>query len=217
MVTNGTEILIKPPMQSQWAHTAAYGMIYFWSAQKPFWGGSWIHLQLKGPSGRRNYGNPLPSEPYVPGWGCRGHRGGIAELSHAEWPLDTGAAEKLKEKHLQSGPSAEASFINWNNNNNDRGMTRLVAAGWDSWALCCFDYPDIQLVGCLYGHTCGREDKHSWANLVPHLASAQASGLILSSDGSYGHPPSHIQKGAAVFNDNLLQERLWQFCWCLLL
>lgn len=52
IVTKGTEILVKGPMQPQWAHTAAYGMFYFWAiwwTQKPFcfWGGSWIHLQLK--------------------------------------------------------------------------------------------------------------------------------------------------------------------------
>lgn len=42
----------------------------------------------------------------------RGHWDGIAELSHAGWPLDMGAAEKLKEKHVQSGPLEETNFIN---------------------------------------------------------------------------------------------------------
>lgn len=94
--------------------------------------------QRADPSGRKNYRNYCLQSPGSQDGAGRGHWGGIAELSHAGWPLDMGAAEKPKEKHLQSEPSAEANFINWNNNNNGRVMTSLVAAVWDSAGFMLF-------------------------------------------------------------------------------
>lgn len=126
---------------------------------------------------------------------------------------DAEDADRLEERQLQAKPSAEANFTNWNNNNNGIGVTSLVAAGLGFSGLyvvlisLTVGWWDACMGTCVGGRINTAEQ--IWS---PHLASAQANGLIFCSEESRSRPPSHIQKGATVFHGNVSQEHLWHFC-----
>lgn len=102
-----------------------------WSAEKPFCsqGSSWTHLQLKEQ-------NPVAEVEWeLAAFTAHGGLQGTWGREHTAispvpgQPGDMGAPERLEERQLQAGPSAEVNFTNWSNNNNGIGVTSLITAG----------------------------------------------------------------------------------------